>query len=1070
MPPEEEYVKQAKGPIAWMAKNSVAANLLMFVALIGGLFAVFGLKQEVFPEFELDVVSVTVPYPGASPSEVEQGIVLSIEEAVRGIDGVKRVQSVAAEGAGNVTIELLLGANPDKVAADVKNEVDRIQTFPLEAEEPTVSVMSRKRAVISLLFSGDLEERVLHELAEQARVRLLEAPEITQVELIGVRPLEISIEVPRHNLEAYGLTLDQIAAQVRTASVEIPGGGIDSKAGELLVRVADRRTRGRNFADILIKSPQSSDEIRLGDIAKIHDGYEETDQATYFNGKPAVRLTAYRVGDETPIDVAKAARAIAADLDDELPDGVSVTIWDDDSELLASRIDLLVRNAKSGLILVLITLALFLHRRLAAWVAVGIPISFLGAFVLMGSMGVSINMITLFALIVTLGIVVDDAIIVAENIHKRRKDGYGPLAAAIAGAREMMVPVTFSILTTCAAFAPLVFIPGVLGKIMRLIPIVVIAVLAISLVESFFVLPAHLAHESKPDSLWGRTVAPFFNWLFGPLDWVQRHVSAALDSFIERIYRPLLNLLLVWRYAVVAFGVASLMVCGALVKSGVVPFSFFPAIEGDIVTANVRLPYGTPVERTTEVAEQLQQAATKTLEEFGGTHVARGMVTGVGQAARGRGPSASAASTGSHLVNVELGLVPGAERDFSSQSFADAWRKNLPPLAGVEALVISATSGPGAGKAVEIELSHRDPKVLARASGELAERLGEYPALTNIDNSYSAGKPQLDFRLKREALSVGLTSSDIARALRSAFFGAEALREQRGRNEIKVRVRLPEEERSSEYDLEQMTVAAPGAGFVPLMYVADFSRGQAPTAITREEGRRTVNVGAELKVGEKSPRAVLESLESTVLPELRAHYPGLTGKPVGQQRERAESFSTLGPNFVFALFVIFALLAIPFKSYAQPLIVMTAIPFGVLGAVIGHIVMGFGLSFISVLGIIALSGVVVNDSLVLIDAVNKYRSQGQGAWEAIGNAGARRLRPILLTSLTTFFGLLPMIFETSLQARFLIPMAISLGFGVLFVTFIVLLLVPSLYLIGEDFRSLLRLEDDASAHAPHPAE
>ncbi len=1069
-PDKDAFVERVKGPIAWMAKNSVAANLLMFVAIIGGLIAVFSLKQEVFPEFELDIVSVTVPYPGASPSEVEQGIVLAIEEGVRGIDGVKRVYSVAAEGVGTVTIELLLGAKADKVAADVKNEVDRIQTFPLEAEEPTVSVMSRKRAVISLIFSGDLEESVLHELAEQARVRLLAAPEITQVELVGVRPLEISIEVPRHNLEAYGLTLEQIAAQVRSASVEIPGGGIDSKAGELLVRVADRRTSGRNFGDILLKSPQSQDEIRLGDIATIHDGYEETDQATYFDGKPAMRLTAYRVGDETPNGVATAAREVAAELDDELPDGVSITIWDDDSKLLASRIDLLTRNAKSGLFLVLLTLALFLHRRLAAWVAAGIPISFLGAFMLMGSMDVSINMITLFALIVTLGIVVDDAIIVAENIHKRRVEGHGPLAAAILGAREMMVPVTFSVLTTVAAFAPLVFVPGVIGKIMRLIPIVVIAVLAVSLVESFFVLPAHLAHEPKPGGLWSRSLGPFFNWLFGPLDWVQRHVSAALDTFIERIYRPVLNVLLQWRYAVVSFGFASLIVCGAMVRSGVVPFSFFPAIEGDIVTANVRLPYGTPVERTTEVARQLQKATMATVEQFGGKDVMEGMVTGIGQAARGRGPSAGPSATGSHLLHVELGLRPAAERDFSSQAFADAWRAHVPPIPGVEALVISATAGPGAGKAVDIQLSHRDPKILAKASEELAERFGEYPALTNVENSYSAGKPQLDFRLRREALGLGLTSADIAQTLRSAFFGAEALREQRGRNELKVRVRLPEDERRSEYDLEQLTVAAPGAGFVPLMYVADFERGQAPTAITREEGRRTVNVAAELKVGEKSPRAVLESVESTVLPELKRRFPGLTGKPVGQQRERAESFGTLGPNALFAMFVIFALLAVPFKSYAQPLIVMTAIPFGILGAVVGHIVMGFGLSFISILGIIALSGVVVNDSLVLVDAVNKYRGLGQDAWQAVCNAGARRLRPILLTSLTTFFGLLPMIFETSLQARFLIPMAISLGFGVLFVTFIVLLLVPSLYMIGQDFRVLLRIKDDASAHAPSPAE
>ncbi len=1040
---EPAPAKKLSGPIAWMAKNSVAANLMMLVAIIGGLMAAFSLKQEVFPEFELDYVNVTVPFPGASPKEVEQGILLSIEEAVRGIDGVKRVNSVAAEGIGTVVVELLIGTNASKVQTDIKNEIDRIQTFPEEAEEPTVAIASRKRAVISLIFSGDYDMTTLHEIGERARAELLQSPDITQVELFGIRPREIAIEVPREKMEAYGLTLQEIAAQVRAASVELPGGGIDTKGGELLVRVADRRLSGKAFNDIVLRGTAQGHQIRLGDIATITDGYEETDQASYLNGKPAVRVTAYRVGDETPTDVSNAVKEYAEKAKHQFPAGTNIATWNDDSELLRGRIDLLVRNGLQGGILVLLTLALFLQRRLAGWVAIGIPVSFLGAFLLLQPASVSINMVSLFALIVTLGMVVDDAIVVSENIHTKTQEGMGRLQAAILGAREMAVPVTFSILTTVAAFSPLFFAPGMMGKIMGIIPLVVIAVLFLSLLESFFVLPSHLGHggEGRPWPIWR------------PIDAVQARVSRWLESVIAGPYRSLVERLLVWRYAVVAFGTASLVVCIAAVISGFVPFSFFPKLEGDIVTATARLPYGSAVERTEAVGDVLMGAADKAIEQYGRDKV-RGVFTEIGQGPRGRGPSSGPPAQGSHLITIEVALVPTDQRQFSSFQFAQAWKEKLPPLPGVETLSVSSSGGPSAGSPVDIQLTHRDPNVLAQASNYLTQKLREFPSLTDVDNTYAGGKPQLDFKLREhEARNLGLTSTDIARALRSSFFGAEALREQRGRDELKVRVRLPREQRTSEFDLDKLTVGTPQGGFVPLLQVADFERGRAPTAITREEGKRTVNVSADLVPGTPSPRPMLESIESAEIPELMQRFPGLEWRFVGQERERQESFSSLGMNFLFALFVIFALLAVPFKSYIQPVIVMSAIPFGILGAVLGHVLMGYELSFISALGIIALSGVVVNDSLVLVDAVNRYRREGMSAYDAVIRGGMRRFRPILLTSLTTFFGLMPMIFETSRQARFLIPMAISLGFGVLFVTFIVLLLVPALYLIVEDARA-----------------
>ncbi len=1035
-----------KGPVAWMAKNSVAANLLMVVALLGGLLAAFSVKQEVFPEFDLDIINITVPLPGASPAEVEQGIVLVVEEAVRRIDGIKRIRSVASEGVATVQLDLTLDADADEAAAEVKNAIDRIQTFPEQSERPSVAVAQRRNEVVSIFLSGKQTEAALHELAERARYDLLALPEISQVEIQGVRPLEVRIEVSRERLEAHSLTLEEIAQKIRATSIELPAGGLDTRSGELLVRVDDRRRDAAEFADIIVSGTAGGDQLRLGDIATITDGYEDRDEAAFFNGEPMVWVTAFRVGEETPLDVAAAVHRYAEELRREVPEGVRVTIWNDRSKLLRARMDLLRKNAISGLILVLITLGLFLHRRLAFWVALGIPVSFLGAFVFMHSLGVSINMISLFALIVTLGMVVDDAIIVAESIHARRAAGSPPLLAAIEGAREMAVPVTFSILTTVAAFAPLLVVPGVMGKFLSVIPMVVISVLLVSLLESFFVLPAHLAHESGRPTLFSRVLAP--------LDRLQSAVDGGLQGLIERLYQPFVRRLLVYRYAVVAAGVSSLLVCGALVASGKIPYTFFPRLEGDVIAAGARLPYGVPVEQTEAVALELQAAGLRAAERFGGEEIMRGVFTKVGAGLPNMG-----GGQGSHLLQTWLELAPSYERDFSSDEFTQAWRDEMPKLSGLSALSIGVPGGPGGGNPVDVRLAHRDTDVLRQASEALEQELRSFSSLEDVDNTYEGGKPQLSFTLRDEAATLGVTSRDVGLALRSAFFGVEAVREQRGRNELKVRVMLPEDQRSSEQDLSELTVAVPGGGYVPLAYVADFTRGQAPTSINREDGRRTVNVSAALAYGHPSPRPVLDSLRQDILPKLEARFPGLETSMGGQQREQQESFATLGPNYLVALLAIYALIAIPFKSYLQPIIVMSAIPFGILGAVLGHVLLGYSLSFISVLGIIALSGVVVNDSLVLVDGINRFRRIGFGSeeqpqplplLEAVVAGGMRRFRPILLTSLTTFFGLMPMIFETSFQARFLIPMAISLGFGALFVTVITLLLVPALYLIVED--------------------
>ncbi|HSP79929.1 MAG TPA: efflux RND transporter permease subunit, partial [Myxococcaceae bacterium] len=762
------------------------------------------------------------------------------------------------------------------VLADVKSAVDRITSFPEDAERPTVSLLSRRRQVISLIISGDQELRTLQAIGEKARSELLELPDITQVDLVGVRPLEVAIEIPQEKLEAYGLSLDEVARQVAAASVELPGGGVKTRGGELLVRVSDRRRFAHEFSSIILRGTAQGAQVRLGDIATLEDGYAETDQASYFNGKPAVRLTTYRVGDETPIEVAGAVRAYAERLRAELPSNISVDIWADDSEVLAARIDLLMRNAQTGLLLVFLVLALFLQLRLAFWVALGIPISFLGTFLLMPALGLSINMVTLFAFIIVLGMVVDDAIVVGENVYARMEAGEGLMEAAIKGSKEMAVPVTFSILTTVAAFSPLFFVPGVTGKIFGLIPWVVVTVLLISLVEAFFILPAHLGHGA-PGQKKGLALA---------VHRAQQRVSNGLNRFGERVYRPVLEVTLRHRYVTLCAAVAMLLMTVGMVASGRVPFTFFPKLEGDVVKATARLPYGAPLERTLAVRESLEASARAALAESGGERILRGMFTRVGESDSGE--------VGSHLVTVELNLVPGEEREVGAEALAAAWSRLTPPQAGLESLTFNSSVGPGAGRPVDVQLSHPDTEVLARASASLTETLRAFPALRDVENAYSQGKPQLDFRLLPQARTLGLTAGEVGRQLRSSFFGAEALREQRGRNEVKVMVRLPESQRRSEFDVERLLIRTPAGGRVPLSYVASFERGRSPTVIRREDGMRVVNVSAELAAGAKSPQEVLDSLKAEVLPKLKAEFPRLQADLVGQQRAQAETFGSLG--------------------------------------------------------------------------------------------------------------------------------------------------------------------------------
>ncbi len=1013
-----------RGPLAWMVYNRVTPNLLMIALIMGGFFVSGQIKKEVFPEFELDRVTVSVAYPGASPEEVEQGIVLVVEEAVRGLEGIKELTSRASEGSGSVSIELLADINQQKVYQDIKQEVDRIRSFPDDAEEPQVSLVARRREVLNIQLYGNTTEAALRETAEQVRDRLLQDPEITQIDLSGARDLEIHVNVPQEKLRAYKLTLDDIARTIEAASTDVPGGAVETDGGDILLRVTDRRDWANEFARIPIISASDGTVVRLEDIATVREAFEDSNRFATYNGQRSIGLDVYRVGDQTPVGVSRAVRNAMTEIEADITEGIDWDINRDRSEIYEQRLNLLLKNAGIGLCLVLLLLGLFLEFKLAFWVTMGIPISFLGGLLFLPALGVSINIVSMFAFIVALGIVVDDAIVAGENIYEYRQRGHGMIKAAILGARTVAIPITFAILTNIVAFMPLYFVPGVMGKIWKAIPVVVITVFAISLVEALLILPAHLAHtRSTPAS---KLTARLHGW--------QQNFSAKVSHFIDSRYRPLLKLSIRWRGLTVAIGMAVLMIILSYVMSGRIGMILMPRVESDRAVVTAVLPAGSPLSAAEMVQKRLVIGIERVAAENGGDKLLQGVYAEVNESE----------------VGVTAYLTPPNVRPLNTGTVTNLWREEVGPIIGLESLRYeSDRGGPGGGAALTVELSHRDTDVLDRASATLAERLAEFSNVKDVDDGFTPGKEQLDFRITPRGESLGLTSRDIARQVRNAFSGTTALRQQRGRNEVTVRVRLPESERSSEFNIENLMLKTQAGTFVPLFEVAEVTRGRAYTTINRREARRTVSVSAGVEPISETGQ-ILATLNSQILPELAQDFPGLTYGYQGRQARMKESTGGLANGFIMAMIAIYFLLAIPFRSYSQPMVVMLAIPFGVVGAVLGHLIMGYSLSLMSMMGIVALSGVVVNDSLVLIDYANRQRLEGASAFTAVCDAGARRFRPIILTTLTTFGGLAPMIFETSRQARFLIPMALSLGFGILFATVITLLLVPSLYLLVDD--------------------
>jgi multidrug efflux pump subunit AcrB len=1018
-----------KGPIAWMARNSVTANLLMLALILGGLLMTSKIQQEVFPAFAMDRVTVSIAYPGATPEEVEQGVVLAVEEAVRTLEGIDEVRSTASEGSASIALDLLTDVDPQKVYQDVQQAVARITTLPEETERPRVTLDVHKHGVIDIQVYGDVDEQALYHAAQHVREGLLQRSDITQVDLEGARDLEVHISIPEAVLRSHGLTLTEVAQAVRAMAVDRAGGSLETQAGEILLRVKERRQWAREFAALPVINGEGGVLLTLGDIAEVREGFSDSNRLATFEGKRAIGIDVSRVGEQTPLGVSEAVREVLPEIEVTLPPQIKVAILRDRSEIYQQRLSLLLKNGFIGLLLVLVFLSLFLEFKLAFWVTVGIPTAFLGALLFLPGVDVSINMVSLFAFIVALGIVVDDAIIAGENIYEYRQRGMGFLEASIRGAQDIAIPISFSILTNIVAFLPMLLIPGSFGKIWGVIPLVVSSVFLISWLEALFILPAHLAHvRDKRSTRWGEA-----------LHQRQQRFSLAFRHFVETYYGPFLQAAVGHRYLTVTCALALLVVVMSLPLSGRMGFILMPKVESDRADTRVTMPVGTPMERVEAVRDRLLDALDKVVAENGGERLSKGAFALIDE----------------NKVSIRAYLQAPDVRPISTAEVAKLWRKEVGVIPGTESSRYeSDRGGPGSGASISVELRHRDTVMLDQASSALAERLAEFANVKDIDDGFTPGKKQLDFRLTAAARSLGLTSNEIGRQIRAAFYGAEALRQQRGSDEIKVVVRLPESERNRLFDLEQLLIRTPEGGYVPLAQVAEFESGRAFTKISRRDGRRTVTVTANVEPISETAR-VLAEVKTSLLPSLLRDYPGLSYSFEGRQASMRDAVNSFIISVSGALIVIYALLAIPFRSYIQPMIVMSAIPFGAVGAILGHLLMGYNLSLISVMGIIALGGVVVNDALVMIDYANARRDEGATAFQAMVAAGIRRFRPILLTTVTTFGGLAPMIFETSRQARFLIPMAISLGYGILFATAITLLLVPSLYVIVDDVTRLV---------------
>ncbi len=1028
------------GPTAWMLANPVAANLLMVFLLVGGLLSLPTMQREVFPDAKLDAVNVVVPFPGATPADVEEGVILPVESAIRGIDGVDSIRALAAESRGTIMAELEEGADANVVLNDIESEVNRITSFPPRTEEPIISIPSNQVQVLTLILYGGLDRFVLDRLARQVRGDLLRQSAVAKVEVLGMPPPEISIEVSQENLRRYGITRQQIARLVDGATEEIGGGRIRADAGFVSLRTTEDRQWAEAFEELILISDATGVQVRLGDVATIRETFQNKDIEAAMDGQPAVGLKVYRGSGSSPIDVAETVEEYIDENRRLWGEAVEYAIWDNRSLIFEDRVGLLVRNGLQGLLLVLVVLGIFLRPQLAFWVTMGIPISFLGAFVVLPVLDVSINMLSLFSFILVLGIVVDDAIVVGEASYERSSGGSDQVKAAYEGVSEVRIPVIFAVTTTLMVFIPMLFIPGVAGEFFAVIPLSVIPILLLSLVESLLILPVHIAHLKKIDDTSG-----WLRWLTKK----QQKFSDGFEKRAEAFYRPFIVCVLRWRYVLIALSLIFLAVAFGLVQGRHVGFFFMPKIEGKTVRAQIDLPPGSSLATTREKVREIEEAARRLIGDR--EEAVRGIFSIIGSQGGQQLDlmSASSAQEGVNLALVEVGFVPPDERELSAKEFARKWRRAIGELAGIDQLTVSFSIGPSSGKTLSFELSHPRYEELKEIATELALDLKNTEGVIEVDRGFDLGSPEINVHLRAEGRALGLDATTLGAQVRTMYYGIESFRQPRGRDELRIYIRGTEQERTTMEGLEQMLVLTEG-GEIPLQQAARLEWSRSPTAILRKDGRRIINVTGDVDPRLTTANTISGYTRNTLIPRLQQDYPELEYTVGGEQESQRESMRKIFKGLLLAFLAMYALIATVFKSYTQPLLIFVAIPYGWAGAVLGHLLFGYDLTIVSILGMLALSGVVINDSLVLIYAINERLRQGMEVDEAIENGGLRRLRPVMLTSLTTFLGLTPMITETSIQARFLIPMAISLGIGVLFVTVIALAIVPASYRILHD--------------------